>query len=912
MWLDAGYLGATEGYFFPHTFEITDRAAAARRRAPARGGGRLPAPARPHGQAHRHRRLLPLGQPRPGLEPGRALAPGARASRPDRCAWPACRCVCIEATEERGRLLLDVTLDAAGSGRREPAPLPARLHARLTGPDDGARARRRDHGTSRSPAATTTSRGRSTSTAPRAGGHGASASSRVATSRSSSRSAGEASDRRRLRTAFREVRSGGTGSSGSTASECSSMGSNQGPTRMALGEATPDELRTRRAARAGRQPRPAAAPRPRRRVPSCTTPPTTPGSSSGRTSRCSGVTHAGIRKPAVRQAREMVDLLGHHPSIVLWCAHNEPLAVDIAPGKPLTTRAKMRLGGVDAAPDVEQGRARPVDHAGAAPGRPEPRGRPALGRAPRPRQRRHRHATSTSAGTTASSTASRLRCARSRASPASSPSSAPRRSPTSADFMEPERWPDLDWDRLFEHHACQKRSSTGSCRPSSSRRSTRGATRPRRTRPRSFSCRSRTCAVSSTRPTGGFCHFCFADGHPAVTWSVLDHERGAKRGYAALRDACRSVLPMIEPRAGLVHVASERRHDLAGRGHRGDGRPAAGSVLDRRRRRRRGRPTSPTRRPRRRRQRRRSPSNTRARAGSRTATTPSCSLSVRDEAPGASVDQRGPDGTKRSRPRTSGRGADDADRLATDFGKPEPAPARNAGTPFFVQFYRSAIGKKWVMAVSGIVLLGYVFAHMVGNLTSSWAPSQIDELRRVAPRAARPAVPAHVRHCGCCASAMHRRASSLHIHAAYQLTRVELAVPGRQRYQSRRDYVGARTSRRARCAGPASSSRCSSCSTCSTSPGARRTPASCAATCTATWSRASSGCRWRSSYIVASIALGFHMFHGAWSLFQSVGWNNPRFNIWRRYFAVGLRRRRDGRLHQRADRRPGRRGELSE
>ena len=27
------------------------------------------------------------------------------------------------------------------------------------------------------------------------------------------------------------------------------------------------------------------------------------------------------------------------------------------------------------------------------------------------------------------------------------------------------------------------------------------------------------------------------------------------------------------------------------------------------------------------------------------------------------------------------------------------------------------------------------------------------------------------------------------------------------------------------------------------------------------------------------------MFHGAWSLFQSLGLNNPRYNIARRYFA---------------------------
>jgi succinate dehydrogenase / fumarate reductase cytochrome b subunit len=41
-------------------------------------------------------------------------------------------------------------------------------------------------------------------------------------------------------------------------------------------------------------------------------------------------------------------------------------------------------------------------------------------------------------------------------------------------------------------------------------------------------------------------------------------------------------------------------------------------------------------------------------------------------------------------------------------------------------------------------------------------------------------------------------------------------------------------------------------------------------------------------YIVANIALGIHLFHGAWSLFQSIGWNNPRFNRWRRGFAIGI------------------------
>ena len=40
----------------------------------------------------------------------------------------------------------------------------------------------------------------------------------------------------------------------------------------------------------------------------------------------------GIRKQAAAQAREAVDALGHHPSIVVWCGHNEP--VDLSTERP--------------------------------------------------------------------------------------------------------------------------------------------------------------------------------------------------------------------------------------------------------------------------------------------------------------------------------------------------------------------------------------------------------------------------------------------------------------------------------------------------------------------------------------------------------------------------------------------------
>jgi succinate dehydrogenase / fumarate reductase cytochrome b subunit len=39
---------------------------------------------------------------------------------------------------------------------------------------------------------------------------------------------------------------------------------------------------------------------------------------------------------------------------------------------------------------------------------------------------------------------------------------------------------------------------------------------------------------------------------------------------------------------------------------------------------------------------------------------------------------------------------------------------------------------------------------------------------------------------------------------------------------------------------------------------------------------------------VASVLVGIHLYHGIWSMFQSMGVNNPRFNKWRRYLASTL------------------------
>jgi succinate dehydrogenase / fumarate reductase cytochrome b subunit len=41
-------------------------------------------------------------------------------------------------------------------------------------------------------------------------------------------------------------------------------------------------------------------------------------------------------------------------------------------------------------------------------------------------------------------------------------------------------------------------------------------------------------------------------------------------------------------------------------------------------------------------------------------------------------------------------------------------------------------------------------------------------------------------------------------------------------------------------------------------------------------------------YVLAMVALGFHLFHGIWSGFQTLGLNHARYNRYRRPLAVGL------------------------
>ena len=41
-------------------------------------------------------------------------------------------------------------------------------------------------------------------------------------------------------------------------------------------------------------------------------------------------------------------------------------------------------------------------------------------------------------------------------------------------------------------------------------------------------------------------------------------------------------------------------------------------------------------------------------------------------------------------------------------------------------------------------------------------------------------------------------------------------------------------------------------------------------------------------YIIANLALGLHLYHGLWSMFNSVGLSHVNFNSWKRVFATAF------------------------
>ncbi len=191
------------------------------------------------------------------------------------------------------------------------------------------------------------------------------------------------------------------------------------------------------------------------------------------------------------------------------------------------------------------------------------------------------------------------------------------------------------------------------------------------------------------------------------------------------------------------------------------------------------------------------------------------------------------------------------------------------------------------MAITGIVLLGYIATHMLGNLKVYFGPEDINGYGEALRDLGGHLIPRT--HLLWLLRIGLTVAFVLHIHAAYSLT----LLNRRQRpvaYAARREYLIASYASRTMAwtgtivllflvfhladltwgAEPAVSGDFER--------------GEIYNNMIATFSR------WPVSllYIVANLALGLHVFHGVWSLFQSLGISNPRFNKWRRHLALGF------------------------
>lgn len=226
--------------------------------------------------------------------------------------------------------------------------------------------------------------------------------------------------------------------------------------------------------------------------------------------------------------------------------------------------------------------------------------------------------------------------------------------------------------------------------------------------------------------------------------------------------------------------------------------------------------------------------------------------------------------------------------MATTMGRSAAQPIRRRDAarrgPWPVEFYRSAVGKKWVMAVTGILLMGFVLVHMIGNLKLYLSREELnlygEALREIPGHLLPRTVLLWI------VRVMLIGAFVGHIHAAISLARLNRKARPTQ-YASKRDYIAANfASRSMRWTGPIIALYL-----------LFHLADLTWGTANPDWVRGDPYNNLIYSfervpvaliYIVATAALSIHLYHGAWSLFQTLGANNPKYNGARKRFAQGF------------------------
>ena len=271
-----------------------------------------------------------------------------------------------------------------------------------------------------------------------------------------------------------------------------------------------------------------------------------------------------VRGQAVDQARAAVDALGHHPSIVQWTAHNDPsatTAVDRSDWKKRTRQVmahqlpswnksvldrwvKRSFEKADASRET-------VAHSGVLPHFPQLSGTDThlwYGW--------HRGDAEDLAGLAA-------RVPRLVRFVSEFGAHAP---PNTAPFIDDElaahEWPHLDWDRLHNEFGYQRDQFERLFPPDEygSYESWRNAAQ--RYQSHVLKTHIETLRRLKYRPSGGFCFYALADPGPVISASVLDHERVPKDAYAVVKAACAQVLVVAGTLPEWVNEGDRFRLDV--------------------------------------------------------------------------------------------------------------------------------------------------------------------------------------------------------------------------------------------------------------------------------------------------------------------------------------------------------------
>jgi succinate dehydrogenase / fumarate reductase cytochrome b subunit len=198
--------------------------------------------------------------------------------------------------------------------------------------------------------------------------------------------------------------------------------------------------------------------------------------------------------------------------------------------------------------------------------------------------------------------------------------------------------------------------------------------------------------------------------------------------------------------------------------------------------------------------------------------------------------------------------------------------------PQSFRFYQATIGKKVVMAVTGVILFGFIVGHLAGNLQIFLGPEKLDDYAKFLRE--KPSVLWAAR-------IVLLVSVILHIVSSIQLTLIKNAARP-EGYRKKQNIGSTYASRTMMWSGPIVAAFV-----------VYHLMHFTWGTAHPTYPNFDQHHVYRNvvtgfqspavsiAYIVAMVLLGMHLFHGLWSMFQTLGVNHPRYNpVLRRFAAI--------------------------